>query len=263
LSLSPAKQDALDQIEASLNSDDDNIRASTKTFRTDLIAGIQAGKLDTLRLTADDDLIAKAMADHESREATSLDALYGLLDATQRATLVASVRSKQAEHESRMAGWLKAKDADGGAPDWSKKRLDRLTSDLALDPDQQRRVAATLAKVADPPSAAAMLSRWDDRKARAEALLDAFASESFDAKKLDLHILPGKTPHESMDHIVTFFARLLPILHADQRDKLATSLDRLFRGGGHPGTPGVPSARGAADDIVFPFMEPADSPARE
>jgi hypothetical protein len=129
-------------------------------------------------------------------------------------------------------------------------------------------VATLLAKAKDPPNAAAFESRWDDHKKRSDALLTAFAGDTFDGKKADLTLLPGKTAHEPLDHMVAFFTQLLPILRPDQRDRLAGMLDRPFGGGWGPraamGSPmgmGPPAARDVIDDIAFPFSEPP--PGRE
>jgi Spy/CpxP family protein refolding chaperone len=259
LDLPQGQQNALDKIESALKADDEGIRTTMKTFRADLITGVRAAKLDTAKLTADDSVVDTAIADHQSKEVEALDSLHLLLDATQRATIVASIRAKQGEHESRMIGWMRANEADGGAPDWNRKRLDRLASDLALEPGQQKQVAAILAKAGGPPNASAMQLRWEERKQRADALLTAFASDTFDAKKLDLSILPGKTAHEAMDRMVTFFTQILPTLHPDQRDRLAAALVRPFGGGDHAGMPGPAPARGPVDDFAFPFAEPVET----
>jgi Spy/CpxP family protein refolding chaperone len=258
LDLTQAQLQALDKIEAALKADDESIRAAMTTFRADLIAGVKPGRLDVAKLTVDYGLVDKAIADHQSREAEALESLHTLLDATRRASLVASVRARVAERESRMGAWMKGKETDGGPPDSRKRRLERLTADLSLEPDQQKRVDAILAKARDLPNGAAMQSRWEERKNRTEGLLTTFAGDAFDAKTLDLTVLPGKTAHEALDHMVTFYAQLLPILYANQRDKLAESLDRPFGGGGHPGMPGAGPARTPADDMAFPFAEPVE-----
>jgi hypothetical protein len=254
------QKSSLDTIEANLKTDDEGVRTAMTAFRADLVAGVRGGKLDTAKLTADNVLVDKAIANHQAKEAEALDSLHALLDSTQRASLVASVRSRQAEREVRMGGWMLAKESDGGAPDWAKRRVDKLTADLGLDADQQKQVAAILAKASDPPSADGMKSRWDEMKKRMDALLAAFASDTFDAKTTDLTIMPGKTAHDPMDHMVIFFSKLLPLLHPDQRDKLATGLDKPFGSGGGPGMRGGMQGRGPADDIVFPFEEPVDNP---
>jgi len=260
LDLAQAQQNALGTLEANLKADDDGIRAAMKIFRADLMIGVKAGKLDSAKLTADDGVVEEAVTNHKAKEAEALDSLHALVDAAQRTTLVASVRAKQAEHESRMTDWVKAKEADGAAPDWSKKRLDKLTADLALEPGQQSQVAAILARASDPPNGAGFQSRLNERQKRTDALLTAFASDTFDAKSLELSILPGKTAREPFDHIVVFVSKLLPILHPDQRGKFAASLDRPFGWGGHPGASGAAPARNPTDDIAFPFNEPVDNP---
>ena len=267
LPLTDAQKASLDKTEATLKADDDGIRTAMKAFRADLLAGVKAGKIDTAKMTADDAVVDKAIADHQDKEATALNDLHTLLTPEQRTTAVAAVRAKIAERETRMSGWMKDKDGDGGPPDWGKKRLDKLTADLTLDAGQQKQVAAILTKAADPPNAAGMQSRWDDHKKRVDALLTAFAGDPFDAKKADLTVLPGKTAHDPMDHIVALFTQLLPVLHADQRDKLASSMDRPFGAregmGGPAGGPnagqGMPLHH-PVDDIAFPFMEPAEGP---
>jgi Spy/CpxP family protein refolding chaperone len=259
--LTDAQKDSLTTIETTLKADDAGVRTAMKAFRADLVAGVKAGKLDTAKMTADDAAVDKAIADHQAKEATALDSLYKLLTPEQRTAVVAAVRAKQTERETRMTAWMQAKEADGGAPDWGKKRLDRLTTELTLDAGQQKQVAAIFAKASDPPNPAGMQSRWDDHKKRVDALLTSFASPSFDATKADLTVMPGKTAHDPMDHMVAFFTQLLPILHPDQRDKLAASMDRPF--GAHDGPPmagqqGFPHH--PIDDMTFPFMEPSEGP---
>jgi Spy/CpxP family protein refolding chaperone len=261
LDLKEGKTASLDALEVGLKADDEGVRAAMKAFRADLIAGIRTGKLDTPKLAADNVVIDKAIADHQAKEAEALDSLHALLDSTQRTALVESVRTRQTEREARMGRWMLAKEADGGAPDWAKRRLDKLTDDLVLDAGQQKQVAALFVKANDPPGAVGMKSRWDNTRARLDALLTAFAGDAFDARKADLTVLPGKTAHEPMEHMATFFSQLLPILRIDQRSKLATDLDKPFGVGGGPGARGGPQGRGPADDIVFPFEEPVDRPA--
>jgi len=268
LDLAQPELDGLAPIEASLKADDEGVRGAIKAFRADLAAGVKAGKLDTAKLTADDAVVDKAMAAHGTAEGTALEALHALLTPEHRAALVAAIQSRLNDRETRMATWLKAKEADGGPPDWSKRRLDRLSAQLTLDPTQQKQVGALLSKAKDPPNAATFESRWEEHKKRTDALLAAFAADTFDGKKLDLALMPGKTPHEPLDHIVSFFTQLLPILRQDQRDRLAGTLDRPLGGSfgprgamGGPMGLGPPAARDIVDDIAFPFSEPP--PSRE
>jgi Spy/CpxP family protein refolding chaperone len=268
LDLTPPQQEGLQPIEAALKADDEAIRAAMKAFRSDLSAGLRADKLETAKLTADDAVVDKAMADHAANEAAALDQLHALLTPAQRASLVTSIQTRQNERETRTMGWLKAKEADGGAPDWSKRRLDRLTAQLTLDAAQQKQVAAILAKAKDPPNTAVFEGRWDDHKKRTDALLAAFASDTFDGKKVDLTLLPGKTAHDAMDHMAAFFTQIMPVLRPDQRERLGNALDRPLGAGWGPRAAmtgpmgmGPPPVRDIIDDIAFPFTEPP--PSRE
>jgi Spy/CpxP family protein refolding chaperone len=264
LQLTDAQRDGLAKLEPTLNQDDDGIRNAMKGFRGDLLAGIRAGKIDPAKITADDAVIDKAFADHHDKETAALDQLHTLLDPTQRALVVASVRAMQAQREARISDWMKNKD-DAGPVDWNKKRLDKMTTDLGLDAGQQTKVAAILAKNPDPPNPAGMQQRWDDTKKRTETLLTAFVGDTFDAKKADLQILPGKTPHEPMDHIVAFFTQLLAVLQPGQLEKLASSMDHPFGVSDTASAPPSPSEaasvaplHGPVDDIWFPFVEPGE-----
>jgi len=264
LNLPQPQQATLDTIEVSLKSDDDGVRSAMKAFRADLAAGIKAGKLDAAKLTADGSAVDQAIAVHKAKEAEALESLHALLDTTQRTALVAALRARQGEREGHATEWMRAKDASGAPIDWSKRRVEKLTTDLGLDASQQTQVAAMLTKAHDPPNAAGLQSRWEERRNRVDALLTAFAGDTFAAKSLDLNILPGKTAHEPMDHLVSFASLLLPILRPDQLGKFAGSLDRPFGAGEHGGRM-AGAARGPADDIVFPFAEPVDEgqpPAR-
>jgi Spy/CpxP family protein refolding chaperone len=268
LDLAQPQQDGMQAIEASLKTADDGVRAAMKAFRGELAAGVKAGKLETAKLTADETAVDKALADHAAAEATALDSLHGLLTAGQRTALVNGIQTRQADRETRMLAWLKTKEPDGGPPDWNRRRVDRLSAQLALDPAQQKQLAAILAKTKDPPNADGFQSRWEEHKKRADAVFTAFAADPLDAKKLELATTPGKTSRELLDHIVAFVNQLLPVLHPDQRDRLASILDRPLGASWAqraaitgPMGMGPPMVRDIFDDIAFPFAEPP--PTRE
>jgi hypothetical protein len=149
------------------------------------------------------------------QDAEALNGLHALLDAGMRKTLTTSVRAKQAAIDARRP----PDNADAGMPEWTKRKLDRMTADLSLDPGQQKQVGALLAKGDDSP--AAQIAHREESKKHLETLLTGFEADTFDAKKFDLSMGGAKSPHEPMEHEVTYLTSLLPILHQDQRDKLA------------------------------------------
>jgi hypothetical protein len=241
-----AQKDTIGKLGASLDSDD--VKTASKAFRTDLVAGVRAGKIDTTKTQPDEAAFDKAIAAAQQRQADAINGLHTALGADLRKALTAAVRTKQAARDAKMPPM-----PDAGAADWQKRRVDRMTRDLALDDGQQKQVTALVAK-GDAPTPATMQSWHDDMKKKTEALLTAFELEAFDAKKLDLSMGPGKKPpHDALDKQVTFFTGLLPILRPDQREKMAVSLERP-RGPGGPGGP--PHNEGDVDPSVGDFDLP-------
>lgn len=198
-----------------------------KAFQTDLVAFIRASKVDNAKLQADFAAIDKAVTAGQGREADALNGLHAALDATQRQALVDQVKTKRAAREARerpMVG------PDGGAPDFAKRKLDRLTLELGLDDTEKKAVAALIAKDTTM-TPAAVQARKDAAQKRVDTLLTEFAKDTFDAKKLDM-TMGGKTPHDGVERTATFTAGMIAILHPDQREKLAVRTERM---GNRPG----------------------------
>jgi hypothetical protein len=221
------------------------------TYRTDLSTGVKAGKLDTTKLAADGAAVEKDAQAQRDRDASALDGLHGVLDGGQRTALVASIRAKQAAREAR----AKAHQPDGGADDWAKRRLDRMTNELDLDPTQQKSVAALITKVDGSQTPAAMQAKKEEGKKRMDALLTSFVTDAFDAKKLDTD---AKRARDAIDKHIQFVSGLLPILKPEQRLKLAAHMDQPMaaRPRGGPGSPaGEGHGMGADHQVMFPFAE--------
>jgi hypothetical protein len=216
LTLTDAQQTTIDGLETQLETADPPTD-DFKDLQADVVAGIRAGKLDHAKLQTDFTAIDKVMAAHQAKAADALTGLYGALDAGQRKTLVDGIRTKEAARDAQFAAHM---DTDAGSADWQKARLERLTGQLKLDPTQQKSVGAVLAK-GDPMDPAAMKGAREEGKKRMESILSAFESDHFDAKKLDLGGLPGKTAHEGLEKDTSFLDKLLPVLNADQRELLA------------------------------------------
>lgn len=238
--LKDSQKATLDKVEDPLKKDDP--MAAMPEFmgiHDDMIAGVKAGKIDMAKMTAHYAAIDKLTQGRRDKENEALNGLYAALDATQRKTLAAAVRAKQAA----LAADAKPAMPDAGAADWTKRRLDRMTKDLGLDDAQQRSAGALLAK---QPGPAAMDAMRTDSKKRLEALLVAFEKDGFDAKMLDLSMMAGKKPHDMIDQQVGFTNALLAILKADQRDKLAATMEKPRgggMGGGGPGGMGGPGGK--------------------
>ena len=98
-----------------------------------------------------------------------------------------------------------------------------MKSQLVLDQDQQKQVAALLARSA--PTPAAIQAHADTLKKQTETVAAAFEKDTFDAKKLDLSPAPGKKVTDPFDREVKYIGQLLPILTPGQRDRFASIME--------------------------------------
>lgn len=193
-----------------------------KDMHTLIAAGIRAGKLDTEKLTAMQAELDKAMLARREKDTTALQRLHDALDPTQRKALVASVRAKQAEREARFA----ARGPDAGPPkgdEFKKRRLEKLTKELELDAEQQKKVEALMTKPA--PKGPAGEDGREGMKKRMDALLTAFEADVFDAKKLE-EGAPARKMSDGMSEHLQFLNGLLPILKPEQREKMAANMEK-------------------------------------
>ena len=217
----------IDAAEEEMPDHDPGPRDAAKTFGTDLAAQIRTGSIDTAKLQPDEAAMDAALNAVLDKEAKALSDLHDALDATQRTTLATNLHASMASAPNPMA------DHDAGAvADRVARQVDRMSADLALDDAQKKQITAVLtknekAKGATPPS---------DKRKDLDQVLTAFQGDAFDAKQaLSQAMFGGKPPHEGMDEQIKLTAALVPILHPDQREKLASAADRPpMPMGGHP-----------------------------
>ncbi|HQP36930.1 MAG TPA: hypothetical protein PLI95_17220 [Polyangiaceae bacterium] len=248
IELREAQKVAVEDIQKSLRTDDAPPGGDFKAIHAVMVAGVRAGKIDNAKLDALRAEAEKAAEARRDKENGALQRLHAALDAAQRKALVAAVRAKQTERKERgprpMRGGPPAPSASGAAPsasapaaapppagsapamtpvEWQKRRLEKLTKDLGLDADQQKKVDALLAKAAPKPPE--MNAAREEQKKRAEALLAAFEQDVFDAKKLEQPTPPAKKDGAMSLH-TQLLNDLLPILKPEQREKLAASMEK-------------------------------------
>ena len=202
LPLSDTQQAKVASLEDQLRDRDTGPRDAINTLSNDLAAQVRSGKIDPAKLQRDEAALDAAMKGMLDKQAKALAGLHDVLDAGQRKALADTVRDRLA---SRQAG--------GG--DWAARRLEQMTSDLALDGGQQKQVGALLAKEPDP------VARRDEANRQTEAIVAAFQAQSFDA--LDALEPTIRSSHETVDRRIAFTGQLLSLLHPDQREKLAAS----------------------------------------
>jgi Spy/CpxP family protein refolding chaperone len=187
-----------------------------QAMHAQLAAAVRSGSVDPSRFEGD------AHADRKQarrdRLASALDTLHDTLTAEQRGEVVAFVRSK-APPEPKERGERKAKAGKRG------HGIERLLHGVEVT-DAQR------AKIEEALERAGLDERKDPRahheamtKAR-EAMLTAFASDSFDAAD----VLPEPPPGAGPQRMIEALAVVVPILDQAQREELA---DRIAKGPQH------------------------------
>lgn len=224
LDLREGQKVAIEDIQKSMFSADDAGApgAEFKEMQTLIAAGIRAGKLDTEKLTAMQTELDKSMQARREKDTSAIQRLHAALDPPQRKALAASVRKKQAERAAKLAERM----ADAGPPkadEFRKRRVERLTKELDLDADQQKKVEALVAKPA--PKGAAAEDGREMMKKRQEAILTAFEADVLDAKKLE-EGAPVRKMADGMSEHLQFLNGLLPILKPEQREKLAANMEK-------------------------------------
>lgn len=209
----------IEAAEDEMTDHDPGPQDAVKAFSTDLAGQIRAGKIDTTKLGPDETAMDTALDAMLDKRAKALSDLHAALDATQRTTIALNLHAAVVG-----AGPEPAVDHDAGAiADRVSHQVDRMASDLSLDDAQKKQVAAVLtkdekAKAATPPP---------DKRKDLDAVLTAFQGDPFDAKAaLSQAMFGGKPAHQGMDEQAKLTASLLPILHPDQREKLASAAEK-------------------------------------
>lgn len=222
----------IDTAEEEMPDHDPGPREAAKTFGTDLAAQIRAGSIDATKLQPDEAAMDAALNAMLDKEAKALTDLHDALTPAQRTTVATNL------HTSIAAAPGPTSERDAGAPaDRVARQVDRMSADLALDDGQKKQITTVLLK----NEKAKTPSLPGDKRKDLDQVLTAFQGETLDAKQvLSQAMFGGKPPHEGMDEQIKLTAALVPILHPDQREKLASAADRPpMPMGGRPGGPGM------------------------
>jgi hypothetical protein len=215
LGLDADTQAKIEALKENLRDRDTAPRDALKTFRMDVASGVRAGKIDATKMKFDEADIDKSMGIMRDKQAKALDGLHAVLDASKRQALADAMRTRWMAHD--------AVGESGATADWAKQRTDRMTADLGLDATQQAQVAALVAK---QDSAGALKAIHDTTRTQMDRLVKAFVSDTFDATKALPDALGTKTPHDAADRRIALVSGILAILHPDQREKLATLIEK-------------------------------------
>jgi Spy/CpxP family protein refolding chaperone len=214
LELSPQQMTAVSAIEADLRALSDPWRMQGELAQA-VAAEVRAGKVDRAKLEPQLKIARDAATDGKARQAKALNALHATLDESQRKTLVGAVRQRQEQRGRHTAFAGRGEQTLKGLGERRAKReLERLSTDLELDPEQRAKAEKL---VAATPSLGT--SFRETREAPA-ALLDAFEKPTFDATKLEL----DQDGEQALNQRIDYLNELTQILRPEQRTKLASSL---------------------------------------
>lgn len=200
-----------------------------KEFMTALAAGVRANAIDERQMTSKIDAIAQQGSAMRAKHAAALEKLHATLTSAQRKELVEKTRVRMEEKEEKLAEMReRADDGDDGPRGKGGKfrggPLAHVMKKLELSDDQREAVKKAVADSGvAPPDRDQMKEKFEAMRATKKAMLDAFATDSFDADTLlPQHDGKGK---EHLVSMVKVTKAVLPILSAAQRDKLADMLE--------------------------------------
>lgn len=237
LDLSDAQRETVEKLQKDLHPPQ-GARDDRKAMHDELVAGVRAGKIDPAKLDAKNAELDKAVVARREKDLEVLGALHAALQPAQRKALATAMRAKQAAREEHAGEKGDKGPPKGDATGFATRRAERLTKQLELDPAQQKKVEALVAKDRpEAPTPGAMDAAREEAKKRMDALLTAFEGDAFDAKKLDVAPPAAAKGKSRMARELAFLSELLPILRPDQRERLAASMEKRMehRGPGGPG----------------------------
>jgi Spy/CpxP family protein refolding chaperone len=183
-----------------------------------LAEGVASGHVDKAKVDSDAATLSAAASGLHDLVAASLDRLHETLTPPQRAALVDKV-------EAHFQVWSDVNSPEALAErDTHRGHLAKLTTELALTPDQVEKVRAGIkSSTADE----AGHFKPAEADAHLKAFSKAFASDTFDARSL------GKGAEANAEmaawggrRVALFYEAVTPVLTPDQRTKLSALLRR-------------------------------------
>ena len=219
---------------------------------TKLAEAIRANRVDAKALASELAPPDKPdMAAMHGKVVAALQVLHDTLTPEQRTTLVATAKERLAKgpgpdgDHGRKGARRGPPDGDEGPPDGRGRGgppgmkgkgspVDFLLHGIEVTDAQRAKIdeALTKADLAGPPKDAPSREDMDERmaelKAKGEAMLDAFAKDTFDAKTSVPQPPEGARPHgPPQGRFLETLAVVVPLLEQAQRDELA---DRIMEG---------------------------------
>jgi Spy/CpxP family protein refolding chaperone len=193
-----------------------------KEYQDHLAAAIRAGQVSVAAFHDDYAAVDKVEIEREQKQADALNALHKTLEPDARHALVASVRTRLGPMFRKRPELSLDAGTDVANLPWVKHRVARLSGEVGLDDAQREKVVPIVARATFSPQVTD--AHKEEIHKHADALLDAFDKDDFDASKVDLSATGTHAPaHESLEHEAMIVAKILPLLTPAQREKLAAA----------------------------------------
>jgi Spy/CpxP family protein refolding chaperone len=216
LGLDEAKKASVEKIQSDLRAKTAPAREAENDLLAAIADGVAAGKLDTAKITAAVEKHAAASTGIHEATAEALTQLHDALTPAERAALVDKVKAHwEVWHKVNVDEKAGDKDDKGG-------HLAKLTTLLALTPDQVDKISAALAT--DPPVTPKTDPKAED--GHVQSFAAAFLADKFDAKSLasSATASAGHVARHGGGRLVRFYAAVTPVLTPPQRATLAAEL---------------------------------------
>ncbi len=230
--LSDEQRTKIEALRNGLRGDPAARHEAHKEHKAKLIAAIRSGNLADLEI--DKAAMEKRMSEKTTKIVSALNELHQTLDASQRETLVDTLRAK---HEARSKRRAERKGAKGDGEKMRRHEgkakgkhmrggFGRFMKDLDLTEEQRAKLDA--ARPTDRPSRGEWKAKREARAKKMTETLTAFAKADFDAARLDLGARFSEHMAHGMNRGMKHFETLLPILTPAQRTKLADKMQLRF-----------------------------------
>lgn len=214
-----------------------------------LAEAVRAGSVDPAAFAPDTAAMQERMKEGQAKIAAALETLHTTLTPEQRSELVATLQSRMSEHdEKRGKKGKRSRDRAGHASKGSPAMF--MLRGIDVSDEQQAEIEAALqaAGLDRAPDREAWAEKKEAMKAQKQAMLTAFASDSFDA---DAFMPAAPAMRGKMGHPAVALAVIVPLLDEAQRSELAERIERgpmkKHHDKGRRGR-GGPDHRGAAGD---------------
>lgn len=230
LSVRPAQRAEVDALQRELSAASAPAREATRLVMLAVADGVAAGRID--RRVVDPAIEAVATAAGSAKAGTQqvLGRLHATLDAAQRKLLVDAMREElAARHGGGDVAEEHAERHPGGGWKGGGGHLRVIADAIGLSADQRDAIRDRL--VAERPEGSPdRRAHRGEMRARLEEAAAAFVSETFDPRALEAASPPADRARRMPERMVHLAEVALPLLTAEQRQKLAGYLrDRAAR----------------------------------